>query len=74
MFLRPYEDAAVLTVKGKLQSAITHNPYDLHRNADALQELMVGIMKYREARDKDWVWKITDGWRTLSGMEVEEIW
>lgn len=73
MFLRPYEDAALLTVKGRLHMAITHSVYDLNSNADALQELMVGIMKYREAKEGDWVWKISKNWRSLSGRELEKF-
>jgi len=53
--------------------ALTHHVSDLERNADTVQEMMVGIMKYQEAKQGDWVWKIRDGWQTLSGMEVERI-
>jgi len=70
MFLRPHEDAALLTVKGRLHLAITHNAHDLNSNSDALQEMMVDVMKHPEAKKKDWIWKISDHWSSLSGTEL----
>lgn len=73
MILLPDDNAALLTVRGKIHMALTHHVNDLEQNADAVQGMMVGIMKYQEAKQGDWVWKIRDGWQTLSGMEVERI-
>ncbi len=70
LYLRPHDNAALVTIDGELKQALTHDEKELLRNADAVQGMMIDIMKYPEARTGMWVWKITEKWGTLAGWEL----
>ena len=71
MSLKSYENAAIFTYEGKMERAFAHSSSDFLKHADVVQEIMTKIMKYEEARDGRWIWKISDHWHSLTGWELE---
>lgn len=65
----PPADAFLLTLDGKMIKGITSNESDLLENADAIQELMIDIMKEEQAQSGLWRWKIFDNWNSIEGWE-----
>jgi len=72
IFLATHENAALITFRGELEGILIKNTNDFFKNADALQELMVHVMKRTSAQEGRWIWKISDRWQTISGWELDE--
>ena len=68
--LRKHENAALITANGELKQGFAHRENDLTDNADALQALMIDIMKSPDAQSGVWLWKISEKWNCISGWEI----
>lgn len=72
IFLRPYENVAILTNDGKMVTRIVRQEKDLQEYGDVLQEIMIDVMKNPTAKNGMWLWKISDNWSSVAGWEIEE--
>ena len=70
IFLLEDENAALLTLDSEFVQAIGHSESDLLLNADALHALMIEVMKYSDARQGSWIWKVKNNWNTIEGWEL----
>lgn len=61
----------VVTYDGKPCEVFINHPDDLTENGDAIQDLMIRMLKYEEAKVGTWVWKIFDNWTSICGNSVE---
>ncbi len=68
--LKETDDAVLITVNGTLKQGFFHSPEDGRKNADALQGLMIEMMKNEEAHRGLWFWKITEHWNSIEGWEI----
>lgn len=71
IFLEPQENVAIITKDGKMVNGFVHYKNDLMDFADAIQEIMIDIMKTPQAKEGVWLWKISENWNSVSGWEVE---
>ena len=65
------ENAVLVTHDGKLAKGFVNHPEDLTENGDAIQDLMIRMLKDEEAKEGFWIWKIYDNWTSISGCPVE---
>lgn len=70
--LKTGENAALITEEGEFLAGWTTSPRALHENADAVQELMIEMLKDPDCQEGMWLWKISDNWTTVEGCELED--
>lgn len=70
IFLKPEENVAIITQDGRMDNGIAHHPKDLMEFADAIQGIMIDIMKHPPAKQGVWLWKISENWSSVSGWPL----
>lgn len=68
----PCEDAVLITSNGELVGIWTRGTKDIYLHADALQELMIEVMKDRDHNLGLWIWTLMRNCKVIIGRNIKD--